>query len=298
MKSKVLLLLLALSVIISGKEYKLFYLGGQSNMQGFGNITDLPDEYNKMFETIRIFNANWSDDNTGIDGKGIWDALKPGYGYGSKSDGTVNILSDKFGPELTFGIKIQELFPDDNIAILKYAKGGSSIEIGASKYGSWNPDYFQGNNINQWDHFLAAVNDAMSVKDIDGDGEEDKLTIAGIIWMQGESDADNSEENARKYEANLAKLLNMIRAAFRVDDIPVVIGKIADSAAGTDKPNMPAIKYVWEGEENYVKNDPNSALVEETLNYSFVDRWHFDSAGQIDLGIRFAEKVFGLIERP
>lgn len=47
--------------------------------------------------------------------------------------------------------------------------------------------------------------------------------------MQGEADASFSEEIAREYESNLKRLMDLFRAAFRVDDLPAVIGRISDS---------------------------------------------------------------------
>ena len=54
--------------------------------------------------------------------------------------------------------------------------------------------------------------------DIDGDGESDTLVPMAIIWMQGESDASASVEVAMRYEENLERLMDLIRAALRADD--------------------------------------------------------------------------------
>jgi len=298
MKKYLIVILVLIFSVLDAKDYKLFYLGGQSNMQGFGSVSELPSDLPENYKDIMIFNGNWDNDDKPVSGVGIWENMKPGFGYGSRSDGITNTYSERFGPELGFAIKIRELMPDENIAILKYAKGGTSIEIGASRWGCWDPDYSDSTGINQWDHFLASVRNAMAVKDIDGDGEEDRLIPVGIVWMQGESDADNSEETAKKYGANLRRLMDMIRAAFRYDDIPVVIGQIADS--GNDEKDgamMDNIKYVWEGEFSFVENDPAAAIVTSTQDYNFVDDWHFGTEGALDLGYQFAEKMFGLLQK-
>ena len=41
----------------------------------------------------------------------------------------------------------------------------------------------------------------MAVKDINGDGVEDVLVPSGILWMQGESDADKTEQIANTANA-------------------------------------------------------------------------------------------------
>ncbi|MFC2084974.1 sialate O-acetylesterase [Bacteroidota bacterium] len=218
-----------------GKDYKLYYLGGQSNMDGFGFNSDLPEELNDTLKGVMIFHGNTSPDNTPVDGRGIWTELVPGHGAGFKSDGEINYYSERFGVELTFAQKLLDLDPGSNIAILKYSRGGTSIDFEArGRLGCWEPDFRDTTDVNQYDHFLAAVRYALSVKDIDGDGEEDRLIPTGIIWMQGESDAYFSEETANRYEFNLKRLMDLMRAAFRVDDLPVVIGQITDSGQDED----------------------------------------------------------------
>lgn len=295
---KLFMLLLVMSTITFSKDYKLFYLGGQSNMQGFGKVSELPADLSDACKTVRFFQGNWANDDEPVAGEGKWDVVVPGFGYGSKYENGEYILSEKFGPELTFAIRITELMPEENIAILKYAKGGSSLANHGSRWGTWAPDYNDSTGINQYDHFLSAVRNALAVKDIDGDGEEDRLIPAGIIWMQGESDADNSVENARAYKQNLKRMMDLIRAAFRVDDLPIVIGQIADS--GNDKTDgrmMDNMEHVWEAQLHFVNNDPAAAIVIETRKYKFVDNWHFDTEGQLDLGKRFAEKIFTLMKK-
>ena len=292
------MLLLVISSITLAKDYKLFYLGGQSNMQGFGLVNELPDDLPDTYTKVRFFHGNWSNDDQPVDGKGMWDIVIPGHGYGAKYSSPLYILSDKFGPELGFANRITELMPDDNIAILKYAKGGTSLANHGSRWGTWAPDYNDSTGINQYDHFLAAVRNALSVKDIDGDGEEDRLIPSGIIWMQGESDADKTEEQAKAYKKNLKRMIDLIRAAFRYDDIPVVIGQIADSGNDPeDGKMMDHIEIVWQAQFDFVEEDQAAALVTETQSYNFMDNWHFDTAGQLDLGKRFAEEIFTLIKK-
>ncbi len=130
----------------------------------------------------------------------------------------------------------------------------------------------------------------------DGDGEADTLSAAGILWMQGESDA-GEEQVAAQYEANLKRLMDLIRAALREDDIPVVIGRISDSGKD-DYEKENANGKVWtfgdvvrQAQADFVKNDENAAIEITTDGYGYSDPWHYDSAGYIDLGKKFAEAV-------
>lgn len=280
----------------NAKVYKLYFLGGQSNMEGFGFREKLPAELNKEFKDIMIFVGNSAEDTADVDGRGIWASTSPGFGVEFRSDGEKNYYSDRFGPELTFGKRMAELNPNGNIAIIKYSRGGSSIDISAAHiFGCWDPDFYSANGVNQYDHFLATLRNALAVKDIDGDGEDDILIPSGIVWMQGESDA-NLIGSAKKYEKNLKRLMDLIRASLHSDDLPVVIGRISDSHIGKNDCGK-----VWkfgdvvrEEQAYFVKNDVNAALVISTDNYEYSDPYHYDTDGYIDLGNKFAEKMYEL----
>ena len=107
----------------------------------------------------------------------------------------------------------------------------------------------------------ASIRNAMAVSDVDGDGETDQLIPAGIVWMQGESDAAYSEEIAESYQANLKRLMDLIRAAFRSDDLPVAIGRISDSGAAEDRAVWKFGPTVRAAQAAYVAADGNAALV-------------------------------------
>ena len=274
---------------------KLFYLGGQSNMDGYGFNSDLPESLNKQFENVWIFHGNSVGDDKENGGLGIWETLKPGHGVGFSSDGNINNLSDRFGVELSFAKRLQELYSNEKIAIIKYSRGGTSIDsLAAYCFGSWEPDYKGITGINQYDHFLATIRNAMSVKDIDGDGEENRLIPSGIIWMQGESDADYGEEIASRYYSNLNRLMDLIRASLRADDLPVVIGKISDSWDDSDGKVYDYGELVQYAQEKYAKTNGNAAIIRSTRYYKYSDTWHYDSAGYIDLGKKFADAIYQL----
>ncbi|HUS87057.1 MAG TPA: sialate O-acetylesterase [Bacteroidales bacterium] len=269
--------------------YKLYYLGGQSNMDGFGYVNELPEGMTVQFSDIYIFHGNTSPDNTLPDGKGLWANMRTGHGTGFTSDGITNNYSNRFGVEITFAARMKELDPGSGVALLKYSRSGTSIDQEAARgSGSWDPDYSEGNGINQYDHFLASVEIALGVEDIDGDGKRDKLIPSGILWMQGESDGDVSEEIALRYYENLTQLMGLIRKALGSEDIPIVIGRISDSGD-----NQSGVVWEWanivrEAQMKYAEADPNAGIVTTTDNYGYSDPWHYDSEGYIDLGKQFA----------
>ena len=278
------------------ETFRIFFLGGQSNMEGHGLNTELPDSLSSTNENVWIFHGFPVGDGNQKGGLGKWDNLKPGNGAGFTSDGVSNNLSHKFGPELSFGKKLEQLYPSEKIALIKYARGGSSIDsLAAREYGSWEIDYKGAGGINQFDHFLKTVKEALNTKDLDGNGIEDVLVPSGIIWMQGESDALD-EQIALRYFDNLKRLMDLIRASFRADDLPVVIGKISDSGKDNNGKTWEYGELVQYAQEKYVKTDKKAAIVRSTMYYNYSDPWHYDSNGYIDLGIKFAEAIYLLNE--
>ena len=280
---------------IKKDSIKVFYLGGQSNMEGFGYVKNLPDSLKKKNKEFFIYQGNPVGDNDASGGLGKWDVLQPGHGTGFSSDGKINILSERFGVELSLAKKLQELYPNQKLAFIKYARNGSSIDSsGTAGFGAWEPDFKGGKGMNQYDYFLKTVNAAMAVKDINGDGVEDVLIPSGIIWMQGESDADKTEAIANQYCSNLKRLMDLMRATFRNNDLPIVIGKISDSG---DIEGGKVWKYgelVQYSQEKFAATQPNVAIVRTTNSYKYSDRYHYDNNGFIDLGKQFAIKIFNL----
>ncbi len=269
----------------------VYFLGGQSNMQGYGFNKDLRNELKKEFKDVYIFQGNNVEDNKPNAGLGIWDNLKPGHGTDFSSDGKTNKLSDRFGIELSFAKKMQEINPKQKIAIIKYSRNGSSIDIsGAPYFGTWDTEAISKTGKNQFDYFLKTVNNALSVGDINNDGIQDVLVPAGILWMQGESDANN-EEVANRYFINLKKLMDLMLATFRNNNLPIVIGKISDSGDDKDGKVWDFGELVQYAQEKYVRNQINVAIVRSTSNYKYSDKYHYDSTGYLDLGIQFANTL-------
>ncbi|MBC6408907.1 MAG: hypothetical protein GDA42_00335 [Ekhidna sp.] len=291
----ILILLLSIGVCqqIGKDTVKVFYLGGQSNMDGYGYNSDLPESLKTEFQNVWIYHGNPAPDEDKNGGLGRWNILSPGHGVGFSSDGINDNLSNRFGVELSFAKKLQELYPNEKIAIIKYSRGGTSIDsLAAGEFGSWEADYKGSNGVNQYDHFLASLERALNTNDMDGDGKEDYFIPIGIIWMQGEQDAAYTEEIANRYYFNLKRLMDLIRATLRVDDIPVVIGKISDSGNDEDGKVWEHSELIQHAQEKYAKTDKNAAIVRSTRYYSYSDPWHYDSDGYIDLGEKFAEAVY------
>jgi len=298
MKKSLLPLLIILTQILYAQDtVKVFYFGGQSNMDGYGYTKDLPNSLTNSFSNVWIFHGNPVGDEQENGGIGIWEALRPGHGVGFKSDGKTNKLSNRFGLELSFAKMMVEQYPNQKIALIKYSRGGSSIDsLAAGNFGSWEPDYTGKNGMNQYDFFLKTLNNAFAHEDIDKDGQKDILVPQGILWMQGESDAAFTEEIASNYYDALKRLMDLMRAALRVDDLPIVIGKISDSWNDTDGKIWTHGDLVEYAQEKFAMKDSKTEIVRNTRYYKYSDKWHYDSQGYIDLGEKFAEAMLKLMD--
>jgi hypothetical protein len=293
MTRRLLVLLAIVATPSYAADYQLFFLGGQSNMDGYGHVSELPEAYRGVVSGVRIFHGPPVQDGAPDDVAGVWASLQPGHGAGFASDDAGNKLSDRFGPELTFGARLIAVEPGAKVALVKYSFGGTALDRRVAAYGNWDPD-FDGNN--QYDFALATLRNALSVTDIDGDGEADRLVPKGIIWMQGESDAFDNPLAAADYEANLKRIIDLLRAALRFDDLPVVIGMITDSGMAEDGTVMDFAKVVQAAQQRFVESDGCAALVTETETYGYPenDAWHYDTDGYVKMGVAFADAIVAL----
>jgi len=270
----------------SPTEYRLYLLAGQSNMEGYGNVAELPVTARGLQPGVMIFHGNSSDDPEVADGRGRWVALRPGHGAGFTSDGDENRYSERFGPELAFASELRRLDPTANIAIVKYARGGTSLARL-----DLEPGWARSSVLTQLDHTIAAIERARSVRDIDHDGAPDTLVAAGIVWMQGESDANQTEAIARAYGTNLRATMTQLRKTLGRDDLPLVIGRISDSRRDSARGRVWKFgDLVRHAQEAFVASDPNAALV-DTDHYGYSDALHYDTAGYLDLGAQFARAM-------
>ena len=274
------------------KYFDLYFFGGQSNMAGFGDNKNLPAEYERTAENVYLFHGAMGSDGGEIAGQGQWSPLTPGFGAGFEFKNGENKYSERFGPELTFGHHMTSLQPERNIAIIKYVRGATALQGGAAPGGTWNPDSNYENGINQYDHFLATVENALTARDIDGDGVDDIIVPKAIVWFQGEGDASHNLATAMGYEPKLKRLMDLMRAAFRVDDLPVVICQISDSGMDEDGKVMNFVDEIRAAQERYVETDTSASLV-RTDGYGFLsDKWHFDSEATMEIGKQIAEKIY------
>lgn len=274
------------------KTWNVYILAGQSNMDGFGLVSELPDSLRGIHENVLIYNPNRRDDQQSIDDTGYWEKLREGHGSGFATDGTQSFYSDKYGLELSFVSQLQALDPTQNILLFKYAKGGASIhEDAAGEWGSWTPDYTIGNGINQWSHFEHHYKRAMAQFD-----ENHRLVPSGILWLQGESDASHTKAIAEAYLSNLQLVFQRMRELTGSVYLPVVLSQIAESNLG-EHPQTKVLRWsdvVQQAQVDFAQSDANAAIIYPPDTIGWLDPWHYDTATYTELGIRFASAIHNL----
>ena len=274
-----------------GATYRVYFLGGQSNMDGYGFNNDLPEELSGADSLLRIYAGEDVEDGTEGGGEGLWAPLAPGYGTNFTTDGATNTLSDRFGPEISFGHALANSPGGEGVAIIKFSRGGTALIHGVSGYGSWDPDYSEKNERNLYDQALTAIESAMKAGDVDGDGRADRLIPAGIIWMQGEADAYDNQSASLNYDQNLARLMQLFREALDDDQLPVVIGRIKDSGDTAETRVMTYSNEVRAAQARFVEQDSCAKLVTISDDFDFIDGWHYRSKDYVALGEAFADAV-------
>jgi hypothetical protein len=234
----------------SGQKYKnkrspkvqVYLLLGQSNMAGRGKITS---EYsNQQSPRVLMLTKN----NTWIIAKHPLHFDKP------KSDGV--------GPGLSFGMAMADAYPNDTIALVPCAVGGTSIN-------KWVAGaYDKTTNTHPYDDALIRIKEAMK-----------KGEIKGVIWLQGEADSGTDIAIA-SYLNKLEELINTIRKEVYNLQLPWVAGELGQYRKRYKLFNQELVKLP--------AKVPNTIIVSSDSLWHKGDTTHFASPDATIYGRRFA----------
>ena len=262
---------------------KIFLLGGQSNAAGSG----LNSEYAAIYQTPQADVEFWVGGRFAGDGvpSYTWDrnastSFGPlQLGSGNYTDGTYS------GCEVSLGRFLKDEMPGENIAIVKYGMSGSALKRGLRSgdgAGDWDSDPAPLNGSFDGVRYHVFKNSAVlpALQAITDRG--DTYEIAGMFWLQGETDAGNATA-AGEYEANLHKLVNAVRSDFNAPTMPFFIGRLR---AGISRPYLQTVRTAT---ENVAKTDHHAYVVNTDDCALNADNIHFSAGGQTKLGNRFAK---------
>jgi len=241
----------------------VYLLGGQSNMVGVGQVNALSPSLRLEQSDVWIYWSGWP----------AWRGLQPSSDY---SDGSATYM----GPEVSFGRAMADAHPDREVYLIKHAVGGTDLaEYWYPGVGDSDPTMGQGYAV-----WLQTVRDGLET--LAAEGVE--AQVAGMIWMQGESDA-TYEPWSLAYRGNLEHLIQRVRDDVGVDDLPFSLGLIdgRDLAVYRDS--------VRQAQQAVADADPAVFAFEtEDLGTYPSDGWHYQGTGLRVMGERFAATLLGL----
>ncbi len=195
---KPLFFLLAIMFVNSelvAEEIDLFIMAGQSNMQGWrSDAAQYPKDPHGLDKQIPFYYNALHYGST----QQKWETLKPQLGH---------FRSGHFGPEVTFARSA--LIAGYKPAIFKFSSGGTSIKK------DWKAPGQHG----LYDDMVENIK--IAIKELEAQG--DTVVPRAIIWIQGESDADN-DQLANEYYWHLKKMLNHLRKnIIKNPSLPVIL---------------------------------------------------------------------------
>lgn len=275
MKLKILLLTASLLLPLSQADAKakVFILSGQSNMSGGGHVVPEGLKFEPAVgDKVQIWDASDVWNKRGILGK--WASLNELQAIKKE------MKMDMIGPEFGFAKTMSELYPAEEIHLIKVAKGGTPINF-------WLPDEKGKAN----GHTQLQENLKNALGKIEGEYE-----IMGMLWMQGESDA-KTQADAEAYQKKLEQLIALVRKETNKPELPVVIGRISSKILESKKFKMPFVKTVQSAQEAVTKTDKNVFVIDTDDLSQRDDLVHYDQAGQLGLGKRFGEAMVKTLKK-
>lgn len=262
----------------AARDYDVYILAGQSNMDGRGNTADLDKPFAAPQTGTLIYYTNPANPDKERETKvsSGWTELAPGYsiGPGAREKG---LRSKTFGPEVSFASAIAKAVPSDNpIAIIKIARGGTNLHT------DWAPDGYM------YKALLAEIRVAMNLLEADG---RHTATIRGVVWHQGESDAGHERKHPGSYRDNLGELIVNIRKALKDDDLPFVIGELAQTKPKAFREMQRKIA----ADNKHVGFTSSAGL--GVIGGPKNDQTHFNADAQITFGKRYAQTLATLVPK-
>ena len=267
---------LTFSLTSSAKEWRVFLLAGQSNMEGVGLAAEAPANLLSQPE-VKLYHST-----------SVRSALPPNQWNPLAPAG---ISAANFGPELCLGYRLAEAFPNANIALVKHAKGGTKLTTEPLGYETtgWHPgtspadaDSFGA----EFAAFAQTVTNALAALRAQGDTP----LLSGVFWVQGEADATSATAGAA-YGTNLAHFVRRVREQFDAPDLPFVCARILPYQA---RPGSVAVRQALADAD---QNSGSPAALPgvftvhtEGLGVN-TDAVHFNTPGQLALGALLADSL-------
>lgn len=275
----------------NNKPVKVFIIAGQSNAVGYNHIKEYEESSQQIIEQVDKSKIMfWAGSNAQIGHANCWANLQLGV---SDIAADPSYRDGCFGPEIGFSIKIADVMPDDKIAIIKYAVGGTGIAR-SEDYNDYIPELKGFNdNGNNWHPateskpaglyyttLIANINTALSQLT----AQSIKYKLCGVIWMQGEHESGISKTMASDYGTLLSLFRESLRKDLKSNQLPFIIGEI----------NSHTWAFAEIGRKSQLdacNSDKYSILIKTTdlPRIGIGNLAHFNASGMLTLGERFAD---------
>lgn len=184
-----------------------------------------------------------------------------------------------FGPEIGFAHEISRHFPRDKIKLIKFAVGGTSLF-------AWDPTWNAAKARSTRNTSAGPLfNKLIKTVNIQFDGKSSEL--AGVLWMQGETDAKYLTA-AKQYAGNLNRFINALRSKLLSPNSLFIMGSVNPPL------NLfPSTPIVQQAQKVSASRIRNIRLVKTDDLGKRNDHLHYNTAGQLELGKRFARAYLG-----
>ncbi len=260
----------------AAKEWQVFLLAGQSNMEGLGNAAEVSSNLLSQ-SSVRLYHS--SSVHSSLPAY-RWNPLTP-----------AGLTATHFGPELVFAYRVREMLPKANIALIKHAKGGTKLtrETLAYDVTSWCPGTNASDTASFGIEFIAfvqTVTHALAALRAQGD----RPTLSGMVWVQGEADA-TCALTGEAYETNLTRFIQRVREQFNTPDLPFVCAQVLPYQT---RPGSAAVRGA---QARLDQNSGSHAAIPGVFTVQTEglgvhrDSVHFNTPGQLELGARLADAM-------
>lgn len=118
-------------------------------------------------------------------------------------------------------------------------------------------------------------------------------TLKGILWHQGENDADTSE-HARSYADRLKQMVADLRSELGAGEVPFIAGQLGPFLISNPPPETPFASIINEQLESLKTQIPHFSVVSAEQLTSMPDNIHFDTLSLREFGTRYAEAMRAL----
>lgn len=232
-----------LACAAAAEPIKVFLLAGQSNMEGKGDGTKLTADERRRLAAVqpRVSLAYNREPVRPLD-------IAPASAGNRKRFG----IESSFGPELFFGLLVAEALPGQRVLLIKRSVGATSL------HGRWNPDWSREKAVLMgedkaeplYPDFIAYVREVLATY------RPDEYELAGMLWVQGESDSNVSQRGevpAESYGRNLRALIERVRFDVQAPHLPFLVvevggGKVVEGMRATAAA-VPRVTFLPQGKD-------------------------------------------------